>query len=54
MHFLEDVFKIIAIALVSVMNFYHINGLPLFWDHLYMLYIDLRPGRAVKIRNAPV
>ena len=30
MHFLLDVFQITAIALVSVINHYHINGLYLF------------------------
>ena len=35
MHFLPDVFKMTYIALVSVINHYHINGLHLFWDTLY-------------------
>ena len=34
-HFLEDVFQMITIAPVSVINHYHINGLYLFWDTLY-------------------
>ena len=38
MHFLQDVFKMITIALVSVINQYHINGLHLFWDILYIKY----------------
>ena len=33
--FLLDVFKMIAIALVSVINHYHIYELHLFWDTLY-------------------
>ena len=33
--FLYDVFQMISIALVSVINHYHINGLHLFWDTLY-------------------
>ena len=33
MHFLQDVFQMIASALVSAINHYHhINGLHLFWD----------------------
>ena len=35
-HFLQDVFQMTAIALVSVINPYHINGLHLFWDTLYL------------------
>ena len=35
-HFLQDVFQMIAIALVSVIDNYHTNGLHLFWDTLYM------------------
>ena len=35
MHFLQDVFQIIAIALVSEINHYHTNGLHLFLDTLY-------------------
>ena len=34
--FLQDVFQKNATALVSVINHYHINGLHLFWDTLYM------------------
>ena len=34
-HFLQDVFQMIAMALVSVINHYHINRLHLFWDTLY-------------------
>ena len=34
MHFLQDIFQMTAIALVSVINHYHINGLQLFWDAL--------------------
>ena len=33
--FLQDVFQMTTIALVSVINHYHINGLHLFWDTLY-------------------
>ena len=35
-HFLEDMFQMIAIALVSVINHYYIHGLHLFWDTLYI------------------
>ena len=38
MHFLLGVFQMTAIALVSVINHYHINGLHLFWDTLYVDY----------------
>ena len=36
MHFLQDVFQMTAIVLVSVIKHYYINGLNLFWDSLYM------------------
>ena len=36
MHFLQDVFQMTAIALVSVINHDHINELNLFWDTLYI------------------
>ena len=35
MHFLQDVLQMTVIALVSVINNYHMNGLHLFWDTLY-------------------
>ena len=35
MHFLLEAFKMNAIALVSVINPYHMNGLHLFVDNLY-------------------
>ena len=34
MRFLQYGFQMTAIALVSVINHYHINGLNLFWDTL--------------------
>ena len=34
MHFLQDVFEITAVALVSLINNYYINELNLFWDTL--------------------
>ena len=34
--FLPDVFQITTIVLVSVKNHYHIDGLHLFWDTLYI------------------
>ena len=37
-HFLQDVFQMTAIVLVSVIN-HHINGLYLFWDTLYLTYM---------------
>ena len=45
-YFLPDVFQITAIALVSVMNPYYINGLHLFWD---TLSFDLRSDIRIKI-----
>ena len=36
MYFLQDVFQMTAIAFVSEMNHYHINGLHLFRDTLYV------------------
>ena len=40
MHFLQDVFQMTAITLVSVINHYHINWLHLFWDTQYIyIYI---------------
>ena len=35
MHFLQDVFQMTAIALVTIINHYHINRLHLSWDTLY-------------------
>ena len=35
-HFLLDIFQMTSIALVSVINHYHDNGLHLFWDTLYL------------------
>ena len=35
MHFILDVFQMTAVALVSVINHDHINGLHLFWDTQY-------------------
>ena len=35
MHFLKNLFQMITIVLISVINHYHINGLHLFWDTLY-------------------
>ena len=32
MHFLQDVFQMTSIALISEINHNQINGLPLFWD----------------------
>ena len=40
MHLLLDVFQMTAIALVSVINHYHINGLHLFWDTLYLKFLS--------------
>ena len=36
MQFFKDMFQMSAIALVSVINHYHINGWHLFWDSLNM------------------
>ena len=41
MHFLQGVFQMTAIVLVSVINYYHINGLHLFCDTLN-IYIKSR------------
>ena len=32
MHFLYDMLQMTLIVFVSVINYYHINGLHLFWD----------------------
>ena len=32
MDFLQDMFQMITISLISVINHYYINGLHLFWD----------------------
>ena len=37
-HFLQDMFEMATIAFVSVINHYHINGLHLFWDTLYIMH----------------
>ena len=34
-HFLQYMFQMTAIAFVLVINYYHINGLHLFWKTLY-------------------
>ena len=39
--FLKDVFQMTVIALVSVTNYYHINGLHLIWDILYFRNINI-------------
>ena len=36
MHFLQHKFQMTAIELVAVIKHYHINGLHLFWDNLYI------------------
>ena len=39
-HFLWNMFQMTTIGIVSVINRYHINGLHLFWDTLYIyIYI---------------
>ena len=38
-HFSQDVFQMIAITLVLQFNHYHINGLHLFWDTLYIYIV---------------
>ena len=39
-HFLQDVLQMATIALVSVITHFHINGLHLFWDTLFVyIYI---------------
>ena len=35
MHFLQNVFEMTALTIISVINHYHINRLHLFWDILY-------------------
>ena len=39
-YFLQDVIQITAIALVSVINHYHINGLHLFWGIIDSLWTE--------------
>ena len=34
--YLQDVFEMAAIECISVINHFHINGLHLFWDSLYL------------------
>ena len=41
MYFLQDMFQMRDIVLVSVINHYHSNGLHLFWDILYIIIISL-------------
>ena len=36
-HFLQDVFQMTAILLVSVIKHYNIDGLHLFWDSVFPL-----------------
>ena len=44
-HFLHYMFQMTAIALVSVINHYHINGLHPFWNTVYIYkYIFDRPA----------
>ena len=50
MHFLQDVFQITAIALVSVINYYPIKGLHLFWDTGYLGSYITSAESHVKIR----
>ena len=38
-HFLQDVFQMTTITLVSIINHYHINGLHLFWDTQYVNFL---------------
>ena len=45
MHFLQDMFQMTTIALVSVINHYQINGLYLFWDTL----LEIIPGVPIYI-----
>ena len=45
MHFLQDVFQMTTVALVSVINHNHINVLLLFWDTLY----DLKYSSIIQI-----
>ena len=40
MHFLQEVFQMTAIALISMINHYHTDGFYLFWDTIYIyIYI---------------
>ena len=36
--FLQDIFQMSAISLVSVINYYHINGFHLFWDTVFFFF----------------
>ena len=48
-HFLEDEFQMTTIRLTLVINHYHINGLHLFRDTLYIyIYIYILKNAAVK------
>ena len=41
MHFLLNVSEMISFTVVSVINHYHIDGLYLFWDTLYIEKEDI-------------
>ena len=41
-HFLQNMFQMTALTFVSVINKYHINGLHLFWDTLYIILEKLK------------
>ena len=47
MHFLLGVLHMTTIALASVINHYHINGLHLFWDTLYFTEVVIDKRRKV-------
>ena len=58
MHFLQDVIQMTVIALVSVINHYHINGLHLFWDTLHIACIkylkkdyDLKSKKDIQLKK---
>ena len=50
-HFLQDVYQINSIELVSGISHYHINGLHLFWDTLYISTLSRFPTSKIQRSN---
>ena len=48
MYFLQDMFQMTAIAFVSVINHYHINGLHLFGDTYNTFVVSLQWNTELK------
>ena len=52
MHFFLDVLQMTAIVLVSVIDYYHINELHLFWDTLYNSLQRIMISSYLKLYNS--